>query len=270
VVKLSSGLVLPELVKRSELFLELTNFNPKLTFNSAYLAGAINSSINNLRIKELSDGNIVIAFSALVSDKGTILNAESIPKPLSSAREYESVQVRYFDTYLGKERSTIWYSVLEKSTTGSKYTLSKTLVNSLEGTEFNFPTWPVDAMGDDGEIQLSENGILFLALDPKIDTSRFIASKLWHIWIKDFTSPPKEINEIHAFADGVFTSPVFSPNGKGFAFLATKSFTGRAEFNRIFVVPSYPLDAYEIELVVEREKDGWDLNPASLAWSNSV
>jgi hypothetical protein len=154
---------------------------------------------------------------------------------------------------------------LEKS--GSKYILSKPLIDALKGSEMNFPMFPVSAMGDDGEVQLSSSGILFLALNPKDDTSKFIAAKLWHIWIRDFTLPPNDMCEVSTGIDGIFTAPTFTADGKGFAFLATDSLSVAGAFNRIFVIPSFLLDAKPIEIVVVREKK-WDLNPESLAWSN--
>lgn len=120
-------------------------------------------------------------------------------------------------------------------------------------------------VGDDGEIDLSGKGIIFLALDPEEDPAHVIAMKLWYAEVEDFASGPTGIHEISAGFKGVFTAPVWSVNGKSLAFLVTESLKVPGGFNRIFVVPCYPQDAYLVEIVPP--KDQWDLNAASIFWS---
>jgi dipeptidyl aminopeptidase/acylaminoacyl peptidase len=218
-----------------------------------------------VRTAELSDGTVAIGFSALVSEEGTLLNAESIEKPHSSAREYDSMLVRYFDTYFRKERSTLWYTILEYRE--HRYKLSTgPLINALESTDYIFPTWPVDSP-DEGEFQLSSRGLLFLALDPKRNPAKAVAQKLWYVEVVDFTKPPYKIHPISCDFDGIFTSPIWAKDGQSMAFLATESSMIPGTFNRIFVIHPVNHESKAVEVIPVR-KEKWNLNVNSLAFSD--
>lgn len=223
----------------------------------------MDASIAHLRIAGLRNGHIAVGFSALVGEDGKILNKENIPEPLSSAREYESVLVRYFDTWYGKERSTLWYSVLEKS--GSRYKLSENLFNALEGSNLRFPMMPVDALGDDGDFQLSERGMLFLALDPDFEPEEVFTSQLWYCEIWDFTRKPGEIKRVGVGNEGVFTCPVWA--GESAVWLVTESIRRPGAFNEIFVARVGAKSCCPVRIVPKTE-DGevWEVNPSSVIW----
>ncbi|KAH8599952.1 Alpha/Beta hydrolase protein [Bisporella sp. PMI_857] len=242
---------------------------------NAYLAGTVDSSIIKFKTRELADGTIAIAFSALMDDKGLLQPpGKRERKPFSSAREYDSVLVRYWDTYVEKEMSTLWYTTFERAKSTSNYELSKRgLINALERSRpaLLFPLVP--QLGDAPEdFQLSDQGILILANDPDYNINTAMVLRLWYLRVENYAKPPTWFKKIDIpNFDGNFSSPVFSPNGQSAAFLSTKSALQYTDANRIFVVRSLrdPEALIQLHAVTDIAKsERWDINPGSLLWSN--
>lgn len=80
-----------------------------LTSCSAYLAGTIKSaSLKFLKTAVLSDGSIALSFTAFANPDGSLSNKANTRKSNSTAREYETISVRYWDSYYKLERSSLW------------------------------------------------------------------------------------------------------------------------------------------------------------------
>ncbi|RDW75809.1 hypothetical protein BP5796_06630 [Coleophoma crateriformis] len=239
---------------------------------NSYRAGLIDAAIQNIKIRELPDGNIALAFSALADDNGALHNVENTEKPLSSAREYDTILVRFWDAYFAKERGSLWYTVLKK-TSSSTYKLSETpLVNALASTNIDFPSGVVDTDSMNGSVDLSDNGIILVSRDPAIDMSKKLTSGIWHITLSSYTEAPQKIQQIRipGFA-GLSSSPSFSQDGKKIALLMTKSEDIGADYNRIFVVTLINSVKVVVEVIPVRGQQNsknWGLSPSSLFWSS--
>ena len=71
------------------------------------MVGTIDAPIGDVQIKALENGTIALGFSAEIDQEGNMINSETAKKPDSTAREYETARVRYWDKYWGPYRSTL-------------------------------------------------------------------------------------------------------------------------------------------------------------------
>ena len=234
---------------------------------SPYRAGTINWTLKSLKVKELPDGSIALAFSALQNEDGTLYNPERAAKPKSTGREYESILVCYWDSFVPKERSTLFYTTLQKTPSG-KYKLSEKLVNALQSTDIEFPGSPTDNFGRSGSLDLSDSGILFVTFDPVLDVSKVQALRLWHLSVSNFTNAPDRLIKIEVPGyNGNFSSPAFSSDGKLAAFLSTKNFKDETDYNHIFVLRTSADRVFEIAPLGSPTSPAWDISPSSIVWS---
>ncbi|MCJ1248114.1 hypothetical protein MMC30_005329 [Trapelia coarctata] len=240
---------------------------------NAYLAGSIPAQISNVKTKELSDGTIALAFTADSSEDGSLFNPEKALKPYSSAREYDTSLIRFWDSYLKPERSTLWYTTLQKSSAGGRYKLStEDPINALKGTPLTCPNWPSDPFTGPG-YDISTTGLLVNVRDPQFNPAEMLINSLWYIPLQTFTeNPAPKLHEIKVpNYDGLTSSAVFSPSGKMAAFLKEKDGTKHSDWNHIFMIHNIAdFDRIsEISAVKNTTtKESWDLSPTSVIWSS--
>lgn len=253
--------------------------------DSAYLAGTIPAPVFNVATKEISNDSVAVVFNGqATTDEEELFNPETAPKPLTTAREYETVNIRFWDQYWAKNKFSIFYTVLEKEHSTKKYKLSQSKpINALKGTGLSSPQYPpISGLGSGKGFDVSRNGIAFTAANPLVDPAIYLATKLFYVPVNDFTrqspEPPRLI--VAEGYDGSSSSAVFSPDGESLAFLQTKHPEDHY-INSIFVydlnnsksngLPIYrkkyrclPAEVYNSQTA----KENLILYPESLSWSN--
>ena len=240
---------------------------------SAYLAGTIPAPISDVKTKELEDGSVAVAFNALADSKGDLYNQVTAPKPLSSAREYETPLTRWWDTFWKAERSSLWYTKLDQ-VAGSRYKLSAHRpINALNETLLEHPMAPSDPLGGLG-YDISRTGLLLKARDPDYNPGITTRLSIFYVRLSTFTeSPSPKICKI-AVPDyeGLASHPVFSPDGNSAAFLHTKQADSMYDWNRIFVVRRLNRNDAAIECALLEPKVNekhWGLSPDTITWANN-
>jgi len=230
----------------------------------SYVAATIPGAISNVKLKALDQDRLIIAFSAKARPDGTMYTDDE-PKKFSSAMVYDSTIVRHWDKYVTPERNSVWYGLLRPSQ--GKYSLSE-IHNALEDSNLETPIPPFGGLD---HFDLSTTGIIFVAKDPSLNPAINTKCDLYYTPIKDFTKPPSALPQRAEVQDleGAASSPVFTPEGKGAAFLKMKRNGYESDKNRVILVP----DLYKISATTEimSSKDGaglWDHSPSSLRWSN--
>lgn len=231
----------------------------------SYVAATIPGAISNVKVKALDQDALIIAFSAKARPDSTMYNPDDDPKKLSSARVYDSTIVRHWDQYVTPERNSVWYGLLRLSQ--GKYSLSE-IHNALGDSGLETPIPP---FGGSDHFDLSTTGLIFVAKDPSLNPATNTKCDLYYAPIKDFTKPPSALPqraEVQGL-DGAASSPVFTPEGRGAAFLKMKQNGYESDKNRVILVP----DLYQLSATTEimSSKDGaglWDCSPSSLWWSN--
>jgi len=181
--------------------------------------------ISDVKVSALPDGDIALAFVASISEDGKLLNPEKADKPKTSAREYENILVRFWDTYQAKHTSTLWYTTLEA--VNDKYRLSSENkpVDALSGLGLEFPWSPTAALGSGGAYEISPTGLIVLTLDPEVNPAVNLFQGMWYIRLQSFTetSPKAErIVNTHSDFEGSIKTAAFSTDGQRLAYIQQK------------------------------------------------
>lgn len=220
-----------------------------------------------------------MVFCAAVKSDGTLLNPEAEPKPRTTAREFETVNLRYWAAWSKSYKQSLFYTTLEKTAEGDSYKLrAGPAINALLGTEINFPWTDAAPFGEGGQYDVSTTGIVLATLDPSVTPADFLLSEVWYVPLTTFTeSPAPEVRLIKpsaaAACDGSSESPVFSPDGRKIAFLKG---TDRKRLwhcpRRIFIASTDTTDDARLLKLLDPSSDGqdWDYWPGSLMWSNDA
>ena len=226
-----------------------------------------------MKTKELPDGSIALAFNAKVStQKDEIFNPEKAEKLKTSAREFESPFVRFWDTYWTAELLTIWYTVLAKDPETKQYKISDAgFVNALKGTGLENPPFP-PSISPGASFDLSTSGIVFSARDPDVEIIQQMRTLCYYLPILDFTQAPSaELKAIQVPGwKGSVDGAVFSSDGRSLAYLAQRT---EEFFSYKVVVVIDNLDRCEnmmqlTEWDTRKDENAWDLDPSSILWSN--
>ena len=237
-----------------------------------YIAGVIPGPISDVKLKALEKGKIIIAFTGKAKPDGSLYNPEDAPKTYSTGLVYDSLMVRHWDKYVSPNRNSIWYGVLDLSTphiTESKGRYSLSFIsNALMNTSLESPIPP---FGGGSHFDISKNGIAFVAKDPALNPATNTKCDFYYLPIPGFVA--KHTSEpIKATVDGLegaCSCPVFSPDGKGAAFLQMKQNGYESDKNRPVLIPDLTLLSATTEVFKSSDGKGlWDRSPSGIVWSN--
>ena len=242
-----------------------------LNIGSSYVAGAVPGTISDVKVKQLDESRIAIAFTAKTKPDGALFNPKEESKKLSSGKLYDSLMVRHWDKYVTPERNAVWYGVLSRARphiteSRGRFSLSE-VSNALKGSQLESPIPP---FGGSDHFDISKLGIAFVAKDPTLDPAVNTKCDFYYASIPDFAKPASSLPlkvDIEGL-EGAASSPVISPSGKSAAFLKMKENGYESDKNRIILVP----DLSELSATIEvlKSKDGtglWDRSPQTVSWS---
>lgn len=159
----------------------------------------------------------------MATPSGSLYNSETAKKPLSTAKVYSKLFVREWDAWVTENKNTIWYATITKNKDSEDIKVSG-LVNALAGHQISLES-PVPPFGGTGDFDISKNGIVFVAKDPKIDPANYTKTDLYYIPLKTFTesqAPAPQLVETGNLK-GYSQGPVFSPDAKSVIFTRMKS-----------------------------------------------
>lgn len=206
-----------------------------------------------------TSGGVNFVVTGLAYPNGTAYNPELEVKPLSSARVYDSLFVRHWDTYITPQKSAIFSGSLKS--TGGVYSSAggvKNLFYGLEGLET-----PVGPFGSSSDFDLSSDGntVAFLSRAPDQDLANTTASYIYVV-PHSGSQKPAAINlpSKHWKPEGASANPVFSPDGESLAYLQQGLNGYESDKNKIY---SYDLKSKTYTEFAE----SWDRAPGSIAYS---
>lgn len=229
----------------------------------------VNAPLSNLKATQIDVDTIAIAFNAPVTPNGKFYNPENAEKPASSARIYDKLFVRQWDTYITENKQTIWYTTL-KISQGTFKIATAPLINALSGCRHSLES-PVSPFGGANDFDISKNGIVFVAKDPNLDPANHTKTDVYYIPLKSFTEerPPTPVIINTGNLKGYSNCPVFSPNAKSIVFTRMKSNVYESDKPRLLLVPDI-VDNYNAVEFFETEdsQGGWDLRPEIIIWSS--
>ena len=223
--------------------------------------------LSNPKVVPLDSNTFALALTGLATPDGDLFNPESAKKPQSTGRVYSSLFVRQWDAYVTEEKNTIWYTTL-KLHQGVQLTAAP-LNNALKGHSFRLES-PIPPHGGAGDFDISKNGIVFVAKDPKLNPADHTKTDLYFIPLRTFTenqAPSPQIiktGNLKSYSG----SPTFSPDAKSVIFTRMKTDQYESDKPRLLLVPDIT-DLTNVQEFFETE-DGegkWDLKPESITFS---
>ncbi|KAB8302910.1 hypothetical protein EYC80_006233 [Monilinia laxa] len=225
-------------------------------------------AISNIKITTLASNVVGIAVTSLATPSGGLYNSETAKKPLSTAKVYSKLFVREWDAWVTENKNTIWYATITKNKDSEDIKVSG-LVNALAGHEISLES-PVPPFGGTGDFDISKNGIVFVAKDPKIDPANYTKTDLYYIPLKTFTESQAPAPQLVETGDlkGYSQGPVFSPDAKSVIFTRMKSIQYESDKTRLLLIPDIT-DLTNVQEFFETEdgKGGWDLKPENVNFS---
>lgn len=229
-----------------------------IAFVISYKAASLPAPLANLKAVTTPSGvNFVV--TGLAYPNGTAYNPELAEVPLSSARVYDSLFVRHWDTYITPQKSAIFSGSLSSS--GGIYSSSggvKNLFGGVKGLES-----PVQPFGSTSDFDLSPDGqtVAFLSRPPDQGAANTTASYIY-IVPHSGSKEPAAINlpSSSYIPAGASANPIFSPDGKSVAYLQQDENGYESDRNKLY---TYNLTSKKITTYAE----DWDRSPGSIAYS---
>lgn len=222
-----------------------------------------------LKAATTKSGDIHFIVNCLAYPNGTAYNKALVPKPLSTARIYDSIFVRHWNFWLTPERYALFSGTLKKSG-NSSYGLSGDMKNLLEGipAPVTRPETPVQPFGDQGDYDISLDGtmVAFLSKAAELTKANYTTSYIYLVPF-DGSRAATAINDpknpsTPSHARGASGQPRFSPNCKSIAYLQMDSWIYESDKNRIYVAT---LAGNSASKIIELASQ-WDSTPNQLQW----
>ena len=242
-----------------------------------YVAGTVPGPLSSLKLYEIEPGMIAVAVAGQANSDGSLHNPKDDVKSHTSARLYDSIFVRHWDSWITQERSTIWTAVLQKSAPHAterkgRYNLVG-FKNALKDTHLESP---IPTFGGTNHFDIGREGLVFVARDPDLDPATHTRCYAYFIRRTDLESlnVPNPIKFLVPGLEGWATSPVFSPDGKKICALFQKIDGYESDKNRLVVfsnivgesIQNNSAEGFEL-LQSDDEKGHWDRSPSSVMFS---
>ncbi|KAJ5084105.1 hypothetical protein NUU61_008684 [Penicillium alfredii] len=214
-------------------------------------------------------GDIHFVVYSQTYGNGTAYNEKLAATPLSSARIYDSIYVRHWDTWLTTTFNAVFSGTLKKKITGqggkSRFSLTGPLHNLVAGVK-NLET-PYPPFGDSSDYDLSPNGkwVAFKSKAPELPQANHTASYIYLVPHDGSEKPvaingPKSPGTPHGVR-GDSSSPVFSPDSDQIAYLQMKDIAYEADRRTLYV---YTIDSKK---TISSLAKNWDRSPSAIKWT---
>lgn len=242
----------------------------------SYTAGTIPGPVSNLKLYVVEPGKVAVAVGGQADPDGSLHNPKNHPKSHTSARVYDSLFVRHWDSWITEQRNAIFTALLQKSqpvvtSRQGRYSLHG-FKNILQSTKLECP---IPTFGGVDNFDIGPLGLTIVAKDPHLDPATHTKCDCWFIPRKSvLDTAPTNFHKLHyPGIQGAAVSPVFSPDGQSMAFLQMATDGYESDKNHILLVRG--LDGFErgenasvLELTRTIDgQSGWDRSPSSIKWS---
>jgi dipeptidyl aminopeptidase/acylaminoacyl peptidase len=238
-------------------------------FFSAYKAASLPAPLSGLKTAITKSGDINFLVYGESYGNGTAYNEKLATAPLSSARIYDSIYTRHWDTWLTTRFNAVFSGTLKLKRAGqgaaSRYSSHGSLKNLVAGVK-NLES-PSPPFGDASDYDISPNGklVAFKSKAPELPRANNTASYIYlvpHDGSKeavaingpDSPGTPQDIK-------GDSSSPVFSPDGRRIAYLQMKDVAYESDRRTLYV---YTIDSKETIPTLAKD---WDRSPSAVKWT---
>lgn len=224
-------------------------------------------SVSSPKAKIFDSGKVVVCCAGVTAPNGELYWPAAETKSHSTAKIYDSLFVRHWDTWGTENHNSLWYGQLEKK--DDKWNLESPFLNLLAGTKL---ASPIEPFGGTGDFDIGIEGIAFIAKDPEINLARYTKSDVYYVKLNSFTEKPSSAPKIVKTGQlqGYSNSPTFASDGKKLAFLRMKNIQYESDKNRVLLIPSVD-DLGTVQEFYESAdgKGSWDHSPQAITWNSS-
>ncbi|CEJ61117.1 Putative Dipeptidyl-peptidase 5 [Penicillium brasilianum] len=235
---------------------------------SRYKAASLPAPFSGLKTAITKAGDINFLAYAQSYGNGTAYNEELATAPLSSARIYDSIYVRHWDTWLTTTFNAVFSGTLkkkDKQSANSRYTSDEPLKNLVAGVK-NLES-PYPPFGDSSDYDLSADGkwVAFKSKAPELPRANHTASYIYLV-PHDGSKKPEAINgpDSPGTPDGVkgdSSSPSFSPDSKRIAYFQMEDIAYESDRRVLYV---YSIGS---EKTIPALAKDWDRSPDAVKWT---
>ncbi|KAK9421088.1 putative Dipeptidyl-peptidase V [Seiridium unicorne] len=225
-------------------------------------------SISGLKTTKLDDDTVALVVSAPTTPKGELYNPAAEPKSYSTGKVYTELFVRHWDSYVTKNKSSLWYGALKKGSRDIWSFVGSGLTNALQNTKLESPVPP---FGGTGDFDISKQGLVFVASDPELNPALWTKTDLYYIALSTFTEEkppvPQQVKTGHL--QGYSGSPVFSHSGNSVAFKRMRHRQYESDKPRLLLIPDIKdLSNVQEFFKTDDGEGGWDQRPDAIVWSH--
>ena len=245
-------------------FCDLTNISL-----SRYKAASLPASLSGLKTAITESGDINFLVYGQSYGNGTAYNKELAAKPLSTARIYDSIYARHWDTWLTTTFNAVFSGTLKEKKSGqwataryiSKGSL-KNLVSSVKNLESPYPPY-----GDSTDYDISPDGkwVAFKSKAPELPRANNTASYIYLV-SHDGSKKPEAINgpDSPGTPDGVkgdSSGPAFSPDSERLAYFQMTDIAYESDRRTLYV---YTIGSKQTIPALAKD---WDRSPSAAKWT---
>ncbi|KAL5333190.1 putative dipeptidyl-peptidase 5 [Aspergillus crustosus] len=233
-------------------------------FPSGYKAASLPAAFSGLKAVTTKSGDINFALYAQSYRNGTAYNAELAPTPLSTARIYDSIYVRHWDSYVATTFNAVFSGQLKKSQHHRFVSAGglKNLVAPVPNAESPYPPF-----GGSSDYEISPDGewVAYKAKAPDRPQANY-TSAYTYLAPHDGSETAVAINhpDLESTPEGVkgdVANPVFSPDSKTLAYFQQTEESYESDRRILYL---YDLKSKKITPVASN----WDRSPDTLKWAD--
>ncbi|CAL5875206.1 uncharacterized protein PFLUO_LOCUS9510 [Penicillium psychrofluorescens] len=237
--------------------------------NSRYKAASLPSSFSGLKTAVAESGDIHFLVHGQSHSNGTPYNEKLVTTSLSSARIYDSIYVRHWDTWLTPTFNAVFSGTLRKTNIKERasiyYHMREPLNNLVAGVK-NLES-PSPPFGGSSDYDISPNGklVAFKSKAPELPRANHTASYIY-LASHDGSHDPVAINGPHsaytpAGIRGDSSGPAFSPDSRQLAYFQMEDIFYESDRRTLYV---YTIGSQEIIPSVAKN---WDRSPDTVKWT---
>ena len=229
------------------------------------------ASFSGLKAVTTGTGDVRFVAYAESYGNGTAYNEKLAITPRSSARIYDSIYIRHWDSYLTTKFNAVFSGTLKarnaSSTSGKPRYISgsslRNLVSPIKNAESPYPPF-----GTSSDYDLSPDGkwVAFKSKAPDLPKANFTTSYIYLV-PHDGSRKPVAINGPESAAkpkgiDGDSSNPVFSPNSDKLAYFQMKDNDYESDRRTLYV---YSIDSNS---TIPSLATDWDRSPDTAKWTS--
>ncbi|PGH12306.1 hypothetical protein AJ79_04372 [Helicocarpus griseus UAMH5409] len=232
-------------------------------FGKGQKAATFPGPVHGLKAVKTRSGEINFVLYGQSTSDGKLYNPQQAETPLSSARIYDSIYVRHWDTWLTPEFNAVFSGTLRRGYNDAYFFDGKlnNLVAPVKYAESPYPPF-----GGAADYDLSPDGktVAFMSKAPELPKANYTTSYIYVV-PHDGSSVASPINgpKSSVAADGIrgaSSGPVFSPDSKKLAYLQMEEDIYESDRKIIYIAN---LRNGKIVSVADK----WDRSPDTIKWT---